>query len=255
MALWGNSTTAENRPKWLGGDGSQGAGGAKEDAFATDAGWALRAGTIASGNDNASAQAEVLVCIGGLSATVGAANLLSLDFTEGAVANGGTFDLVLTFDEAMTVTSAAWTTDNVITNKIYISLTHLGGTDMIYDGLDFHCMYYSGSGTNKITLRGVSHSPGNPGYIQQVSGGFNLVFNGSAAMVDGNGTAFTTKILRGGSANCGADSSTALVGTAIVKTGSAVNTMTTTVGYADFPVLTGSTSGSEDILTGVTTTT
>ena len=29
MALWGKSTTVESRPKWLGGDGSQGASGAK----------------------------------------------------------------------------------------------------------------------------------------------------------------------------------------------------------------------------------
>jgi len=33
MALWGKSTSAESRPKWLGGDGSQGASGAKEDAL------------------------------------------------------------------------------------------------------------------------------------------------------------------------------------------------------------------------------
>ena len=55
MALWGKSTSAESRPKWLGGDGSQGASGAKEDAFANTAGWALRAGTAAGGNDNTSA--------------------------------------------------------------------------------------------------------------------------------------------------------------------------------------------------------
>jgi hypothetical protein len=40
MALWGKSTSAESRPKWLGGDGAQGASGAKEDAFANTAGWA-----------------------------------------------------------------------------------------------------------------------------------------------------------------------------------------------------------------------
>ena len=48
MGLWGKSTSAESRPKFLGGDGAQGAGGAKEDAFATTKGWALRPGTAAS---------------------------------------------------------------------------------------------------------------------------------------------------------------------------------------------------------------
>ena len=61
MPLWGKSTSAESRPKFLGGDGAQGAGGAKEDAFATTKGWALRPGTAASGNDNTSADPEVLV--------------------------------------------------------------------------------------------------------------------------------------------------------------------------------------------------
>ena len=54
------------------GDGAEGAGGRTEDAFATIGGWALRAGTAASGNDNANAQPEVLVAIRGLSATLGA---------------------------------------------------------------------------------------------------------------------------------------------------------------------------------------
>ena len=70
MGLWGKSTSAESRPKFLGGDGAQGAGGAKEDAFATTKGWALRPGTAASGNDNTSADPEVLVALGDLSAAL-----------------------------------------------------------------------------------------------------------------------------------------------------------------------------------------
>jgi hypothetical protein len=77
MGLWGKSTSAESRPKFLKGDGAEGAGGRTEDAFATTGGWALRAGTAASGNDNANAQPEVLVAIRGLSATLGAANVLA----------------------------------------------------------------------------------------------------------------------------------------------------------------------------------
>ena len=60
MGLWGKSTSVESRPKFLKGDGAEGAGGRTEDAFATTGGWALRAGTAASGNDNANAQPEVL---------------------------------------------------------------------------------------------------------------------------------------------------------------------------------------------------
>jgi len=125
MALWGKSTTTESRPKWLGGDGAQGASGAKEDAFANTAGWALRAGTAASGNDNTSAQVEVIACVSGLSTTLGVANCLSVDFTAGEYARAETFDIVLTWDEAITVVSAAWSADQVITNKLYFFMYHI----------------------------------------------------------------------------------------------------------------------------------
>ena len=48
MSSWGKSTSAESRPKFLGGDGADGAGGKKEDCIATPRGWELKAGTIAS---------------------------------------------------------------------------------------------------------------------------------------------------------------------------------------------------------------
>ena len=72
MALWGKSTSAESRPKFLGGDGAI---QKKEECFATTRGWEIKAGTKASGNDNANAQPELLVAIGGLSTVLGAANL------------------------------------------------------------------------------------------------------------------------------------------------------------------------------------
>jgi len=45
MPLWGKSTSAESRPKWLPTDSdATDASGAREDAFATTGGWALRPG-------------------------------------------------------------------------------------------------------------------------------------------------------------------------------------------------------------------
>ena len=155
MALWGKSTSAESRPKFLGEDNADGAGGKKEDCIATTRGWELKAGTIASGNDNTSAQPELLVCIGGLSAALGAANILSVDFTAGTYAHDGSddFDLVYTFDENVTVTSAALTADNTISNKVHVGVQCLGPTDMANDGV-MQLQYHSGSGTNKLTFRG-----------------------------------------------------------------------------------------------------
>ena len=145
MPLWLKSTSAESRPKWLAGDDSD---YAKEDAFATTRGWEMKAGTAASGNDNSSAQTEVLACVGNLSATLGAANVLSVDFTAGTYAHDGSadFDVVYTFDEAITVTSAAATADNVISNKIKVDFHIVKVTDMTKRE-DMKMQYFSGSGT------------------------------------------------------------------------------------------------------------
>jgi len=242
MALWRKSTSTESRPKWLGGDGAQGASGAKEDAFASTAGWALRAGTIASGNDNASAQVEVLACVSGLSATLGAANILSVDFTAGEYARGETFDIVLTYDEAITVTSVAWSADQVYSNKVNFAILNYGVTDMVNDGA-MMMQYFSGSGTNKLTFRGTIPSTA-------VAGGFlgateyALGTDGSSAMVDANGTTVPEGDMAGATPLGGPGADAELFTTSANKTGSTIKVETTQAG---------SSSGSASVLTGVTT--
>ena len=73
------------------------------------------------------------------------------------------FCLVLTFDENITVTSATATSNNTITNKVYIILGELGATDMVEDS-QVMCQYYSGSGTNTLTFRGRLNTTDN-GYL------------------------------------------------------------------------------------------
>ena len=239
MALWGKSTSEESRPKWLKGDNAL---QKTEDCFATSRGWEMRPGTKASGNGNTDAQAEVLVCISGLSTTLAAPNCLSVDFTAGEYARGESFDIVLTFDEAITVTSAAFSADNVISNKVHFTVLNYGPTDMVNDGA-MQMQYFSGSGTNKLTFRGTIPSTA-------VAGGFlgdpdfALTTDGSSAMVDGNGTTVTEGDLSGSSAIGGPDGSTAVFGNAIKKTGSDDFTEETKAGTS---------SGSAQILKGVTT--
>ena len=246
MSSWGKSTSAESRPKFLGGDGADGAGGKKEDCIATPRGWELKAGTIASGNDNASADSQVLVAIGGLSATLGAANLLSVDFTAGTYAHDGSddFDLVYTFDENVTVTSAAATADNTISNKVHVGVQCLGPTDMANDGV-MQLQYHSGSGTNRLVFRGrIPAAAVAGGYIADLNGTYAMATDGSSAVVDGNGTTVTAADADhdGASPGAGANGSSAIFGTDVVKTGSTTNTLTTTAG---------SSSGSVAVLTGV----
>ena len=179
MAIWGKTSNAESRPKSLPMDSNSGY--SREFVSATDKGWVMQPGvaSAATGNDNTSADPEILVAIRNL-ASVGlkSANLLSVDWTDGAYADAATFDLVLTFDEPITVTSAAWSGNQTVTNKAYILLDRLGATDMVSDNT-VACMYYAGTGTNTITFRGT---------LQSADAGF-LGFVSSSAWIHTNGTA------------------------------------------------------------------
>ena len=163
MALWGKTSGTESRPKSLPMDSNSGY--SREFVTATSKGWVMQPGvaSAATGNDNLSADPEILVAIRNLSVSFLSGNLLSVDWADGAVADSGTFDLVLTFDEEITVTSATRTANQVVTNKVFILLDELGGTDMASDGT-MACQYVSGSGSNTLTFRGV-RSQNAAGYL------------------------------------------------------------------------------------------
>ncbi len=250
MPLWLKSTSAASRPKYLVDD--ENSDHSRSDALATTRGWEMRAGTKSQGNDNTSADNEILACIGSLSVTMAEANVLSVtwDATTTLAHDGtGTFDMTFTCDEAVTVTSAAYAGGSTETNHWYFIMDCLGPTDMISDA-NVTMQYYSGSGTNKITFRGqVPAGAVSDGYLSfQASGSSSrdceMITNGTAAVVDGNGTTCTwaDQKLFGSSAGAGVDHSSSIFGTAITKTGSSVNTLTTTSGTS---------SGSTTVLTGV----
>ena len=155
MALWGKTTNSESRPKFLPVDSNaEGSSGARENCIAQPGGWALSAGTASSGNDNKGAQPEILVCIRGLgTTTLQGANVMSIDWTDGAYADAANFDITVTFDEKVTVTSAALSANQTVTNKAYILLSRVGATDMVQDST-IAAQYLSGTGTNKLVFRG-----------------------------------------------------------------------------------------------------
>ena len=193
MALWAKTSNAESRPKHLPMDSNSSY--SREFVTATLKGWVMQPGTAsaATGNDNTSAQPEILVCIRNLSSLgLKSANLLSVDYTAAAYADAATFDLVLTFDEKITVTSAAWSGNQTITNKAYITLNRLGGTDMVADNT-VKCMYLTasstaaadgdqgGSGTNTLTFRGTLQTAA-AGYLGFTDG--NIYTDGTATIQD-----------------------------------------------------------------------
>ena len=115
MALWGTAhASADNKPKYLPED--ENSKYTKGNAFATQSGWVVQAGTAANGNDNASATPEVLVAIGGLagaSSTTGlrAPTITDMRFVVGTTAatdltagsSSQTIQVELTWDEGVTV--------------------------------------------------------------------------------------------------------------------------------------------------------
>ena len=196
MGLWGNSNTAESRPKFLPVDSNAaGSMGARENAIATAGGWGLSPGLAASGNDNADAQPEVLVCIKNLGKFRGSATVQSIDWTQGEVADTGTFDITITFDEAVDITSAARSANQTITNKAYILLSRLGQTDMVEDST-MACQYFSGSGTNQLVFRGLAQTNAAAGYLAFNGAGVGdgitpgeaaIVFDGTSALDEEDG--------------------------------------------------------------------
>ena len=115
MPLWGTAhASASNKPKFE--PTSEDSDYKRGDVYATQAGWVRQAGTKASGNDNTSANPEVLVAIGdlaGASSSTGlrAPTVTNLRYVIGTTATtdltaaDGTQRILVevTWDEAVTV--------------------------------------------------------------------------------------------------------------------------------------------------------
>ena len=193
MSLWGTTTADGDKPKFLPVDSNAaGSTGAREHLIASKSGWALSPGLAASGNDNADAQPEILVCIKNLAEAMGNASIISIDWTDGEVADTGTFDITVTFDEAVDITSAARTANQTVTNKAYILLSRLGATDMVEDST-VACQYHSGDGTNQLTFRGLLQT-GSAAYLGFNGSGIGddafstgIIFDGTSALDEEDG--------------------------------------------------------------------
>ena len=210
MSLWGTTTAAEDKPKFLPVDSNAaGSTGAREHCIAVAGGWGLSPGLAASGNDNPNAQPEVLVCVKNIAEFMGSASIIGIDWTDATIADTGLFDITVTFDEAVDVTSAAWSADQTITNKAYILLSRVGKTDMVEDST-IACMYYEGSGTNQITFRGTAQTNAAAGFLAFNGEGVGetgiitgINFDGSANLEEEDGKSAIGIRLESGTASAG----------------------------------------------------
>ena len=136
MPLWGATDADESKPKNL-------TATEKKEVFANASGWVREAGSALSGNDNTSATPEVLVAIGGLTTSIGAADITEYEFITTAFdkSDGGNIDVRVRFNEAVDVTGTP-----------RVSITN--GNQGSGSGRGPHLAnYLSGTGTNELVFR------------------------------------------------------------------------------------------------------
>jgi len=129
MGLWGASDATEDQPKHFTTE-------QKEDVVANEHGWTVKAGSTMTGNDNTSADPEILVFIRGLDNKLGVGDITGFDWNITAFdkSEGGTLSVTAHFNEAQTVTGTPQLT---VTNDTNSNHT---------------LSYASGSGTSALTF-------------------------------------------------------------------------------------------------------
>ena len=121
----------------------------KKQVFANASGWVLEAGSALSGNDNTSATPEVLVAIGGLATSLGAADITEIEFITTAFSKGAaaaasrTLSVRARFNEPVDVDTSGGTPFLAVTN----------GNQGSGSGRGPHNLpYVSGTGTNELVF-------------------------------------------------------------------------------------------------------
>ena len=129
MGLWGASDATEDQPKHFTTE-------QKEDVVANEHGWTVKAGSTMTGNDNTSADPEILVFSRGLDNKLGVGDITGFDWniSEFDKSEGGTLSVTAHFNEAVTVTGTPQLT---VTNDTNSNHT---------------LSYASGSGTSALTF-------------------------------------------------------------------------------------------------------
>ena len=175
MSLWGTThDSATNKPKFLPTD--EDSDYSRADSYATQQGWAMQAGHVSSGNDNTSADPEVLVAIGDLAGSTDTTGLraptvTNMRFiwgttatTDGSAGDGTQRILVeITWDEAVTV---AGSPQIVVDNGNQSS-----------GGYGDHTLTYTATGSTANRKRFVATSRGLGNADVLTIGGTNLALN------------------------------------------------------------------------------
>jgi len=176
MPLWGASDSDESKPKNL-------TTAQKKQVFANASGWVLEAGSALSGNDNTDADPEVLVAIGDLSTSIGAADITEVEMvtTTADKSEGFTISVRVRYNEPVDVVTTGGTPTLAVTN----------GNEGTGTGRGPHSLSYaSGTGTNELIFSlaiAAANAATNADDVLTV-GAQNIALN-SGTIKDASGTA------------------------------------------------------------------
>ena len=136
MPLWGNSDAVEDKPKYL-------TDADKLNVYATEEGWVKR--TVGTGGRAGRVQEEIIIGIGGLSASLNLADITAIDWNIDSFdkSDGGTLSATVTFNEEVEVATDGGTPHLRVTNGNEGTGTGRGPHDLLYT---------SGTSTNRLTF-------------------------------------------------------------------------------------------------------
>ena len=174
MPLWGNTDADESKPKWL-------TTAQKKEVYANAEGWVVEAGSTMTGNDNTSADPEILVAIGGLATNIGAADVTEVEWitTTADKSEGFTLSVRVRYNEAVAVTGSPTL---AVTNGNQGSGSGRGPPTLVYA---------SGTGTNELVFSlaiAAANAATNADDVL-VIGAQNILKPGGATIKDATGTA------------------------------------------------------------------
>ena len=176
MPLWGATDSDESKPKNL-------TTAEKKEVFANASGWVREAGSALSGNDNTDADPEVLVAIGELSTSIGAADITEVEMvtTTADKSEGFTISVRVRYNEPVDVVTTGGTPTLAVTN----------GNEGTGTGRGPHSLSYaSGTGTNELIFSlaiAAANAATNADDVLSV-GAQNIALN-SGTIKDASGTA------------------------------------------------------------------
>jgi hypothetical protein len=193
MPLWGNTDADESKPKWL-------TTAQKKEVYANAEGWVVEAGSVMTGNDNTSADPEILVAIGGLATNIGAADVTDVEWITSTAdkSAGFTLSVRVRYNEAVTVTGSP-------------TLAVTNGNQGSGSGRGPHTLVYaSGTGTNELVFSlaiAAANAATNADDVLTI-GAQNILKPGGATIKDTAGTASDSAVAISGAQGTAAGSLT-----------------------------------------------